>query len=186
METKLYNLRNGGGVRHWLFDKLVFQKTRDIIGGEMRAIITGSAPISPDVLEFLKICFMTDIHNGYGMTEGCGASTCAKQYDVTSGHVGGPMQSTKIRLRDLPDMGYTSADTPRRGEICFRGGTISEGYFDNEEKTNEQFVDGWLLSGDVGQIDEHGKITIIDRVKNIFKLANGEYVAPEKVENVLV
>lgn len=100
--------------------------------------------------------------------------------------MGGPLQSTKIRLRDIPEMGYMSTDVPRRGEICFRGGTISTGYFDNEEKTAEQFVDGWLLSGDVGQVDDNGQITIIDRVKNIFKLANGEYVAPEKVENVLV
>lgn len=83
-------------------------------------------------------------------------------------------------------MGYTTSGWPKRGEICFQGSSISDGYFDNIKKTEEQFVDGWLLSGDVGEIDQNGQIRIIDRVKNLFKLANGEYVAPEKVENIFV
>lgn len=164
----------------------MFSKTREALGGNTLAMISGSAPISKDVLDFLKICFITEIINGYGMTEGCGASTAAKFFDPESGHVGGPLQNTKIRLRDLPEMGYSTNSNPKRGEICFKGASISNGYFDNQEKTDEAFVDGWLLSGDVGEIDENGKITIIDRVKNIFKLANGEYVAPEKIENVFV
>jgi long-chain acyl-CoA synthetase len=80
------NLRAGKGTKHGLYDKLVFNKTREILGGEMRAMITGSAPISSDVLDFLRICFINEICNGYGMTEGTGASTCAKQYDPRSGH----------------------------------------------------------------------------------------------------
>jgi long-chain acyl-CoA synthetase len=184
--TKLKNLRAGRGLEHALFDRLVFRKTKEILGGRTRALISGSAPVSADVLDFLKVCFMGDICNGYGMTEGCGASTAAGVGDPTSGHVGGPLRNTKIRLRDLPELGYSSTDTPARGEICFKGASISNGYFCNPEKTAEQFVDGWLLSGDVGEIDELGTITVIDRVKNLFKLANGEYVAPEKIENVFV
>ena len=129
---------------------------------------------------------MTDVVNGYGMTEGCGASTSARLDDYETGQVGGPLPNCKIRLRDLPEMGYTSASNPKRGEICFKGASIGNGYFDNQEKTDETFVNGWLLSGDVGEIDENGKITIIDRAKNIFKLANGEYIAPEKIENAFV
>lgn len=129
---------------------------------------------------------MTDVVNGYGMTEGCGASTSARLGDYETGHVGGPLPNCKIRLRDLPEMGYTSASNPKRGEICFKGASIGNSYFDNQEKTDETFVNGWLLSGDVGEIDENGKITIIDRAKNIFKLANGEYIAPEKIENAFV
>ena len=129
---------------------------------------------------------MTDVVNGYGMTEGCGASTSARLDDYETGHGGGPLPNCKIRLRDLPEMGYTSASNPKRGEICFKGASIGNGYFDNQEKTDETFVNGWLLSGDVGEIDENGKITIIDRAKNIFKLANGEYIAPEKIENAFV
>lgn len=156
------------------------------MGGELRACVSGSAPISADVIDFLKICFISDVCNGYGMTEGCGASCAALMFDPRSGHVGGPCANTKIRLRDLPELGYMTTDNPRRGEICFQGSSISSSYFMNKEKSDEAFVDGWLLSGDVGEITEEGQMTIIDRAKNIFKLANGEYIAPEKIENVYI
>lgn len=78
VDAKLKNLRNGKGLHHKLFDKLVFDKTKAILGGEVRVCITGSAPISSDVIDFLKVSFMADVVNGYGMTEGCGASCSAK------------------------------------------------------------------------------------------------------------
>ena len=102
-----------------------------------------------------------------------------------AGHVGGPLPSVKIRLRDIPEMGYTSADRPYpRGEICFKGPSIFPGYFMNPDKNAEAFNQGWLMSGDVGVILPNGSVKIIDRAKNIFKLAQGEYIAPEKLENV--
>lgn len=137
VETKLRNLRSGKGLEHPLFDKLIFNKTKEILGGETRAMISGSAPISNDVLDFLKICFITDIANGYGMTEGCGAMASARLFDPESGHIGGPLQNTRVRLRDLPEMGYTTSGWPKRGEMCFKGSSITEGYFNNPEKTEE-------------------------------------------------
>ena len=83
-------------------------------------------------------------------------------------------------------MGYSSQATPPKGEICFWGPCIMKGYFKNPEKTNEAFHNDWLLSGDVGMIEPNGAIRIIDRAKNIFKLSQGEYIAPEKLENVYV
>lgn len=118
------------------------------------------------------------------MTETLGASTSAKIGDTETGHVGGPLPNTKVRLRDLPELGYVTSSNPPRGEICFKGASVMDGYFNNPELNEQSFEDGWLLSGDVGEIDADGRIKIIDRAKNLFKLDHGEYIAPEKVEGV--
>ena len=83
-------------------------------------------------------------------------------------------------------MDYSVKSDPPKGEICFAGSSIMSGYFKNPEKTAEALHDGWLWSGDVGSIDENGSIKIVDRVKNIFKTSQGEYIAPEKLEQVYV
>ena len=84
-------------------------------------------------------------------------------------------------------MGYTARDKPwPRGEICFKGPSIFQGYFKNEALNRAAIEDGWLMSGDVGIILPNGTIKIIDRAKNIFKMAQGEYIAPEKLENVYI
>ena len=133
-------------------------------------MLTGSAPISKEVLDFLQICFCCDFLEGYGLTETCAGSCTTLPGDSESGHVGGPVANVKIRLRDIPEMGFLSSSDPPRGEICFWGPSIMKGYFLNEEKTKEAFYNGWLLSGDVGQFFPNGSIKIIDRAKNIFKL----------------
>ena len=104
------------------------------------------------------------------------------------GTVGGPTPNTKIRLRDIPEMSYLSTDLPNpRGELQYHGTTTFKGYFKMPEKTAEAINDdGWINSGDVAVILPNGAIKFIDRAKNIFKLAQGEYVAPEKLENIYV
>lgn len=191
LETKLKNLRKNGKTTHALWDSLVFKKTAKVLGGRVKLMVTGSAPISGEVLDFLKVCFCAPILEGYGQTESGGVSTATWPNDPNSGHVGGPVTSQEIKLVDIPDMNYTSNDivegvpTPR-GEICFRGPPVIKGYFKMPEKTAEAIdSDGWLHSGDVGMICPDGSIKIIDRKKNIFKLSQGEYVAPEKIENIM-
>ena len=157
-----------------------------MLGGKVRIMITGSAPIAPEVLDFLKVCFCADIVEGYGLTETSGGSCVMIEGDPNTGIVGGPVQNVKIRLRDIPEMSYLHSDNPPRGEICFWGSSIMPGYFLNKEKTEESLKDGWLYSGDVGVIQPNGAIKIIDRAKNIFKLSQGEYISPEKLENVYV
>ena len=148
---------------------------------------TGSAPISMDVLNFLKVAFCCPILEGYGQTESTAASCVTMPDDPIAGHVGGPLPCMKIRLRDIPEMGYLSNDTPNpRGEICFKGPAVFKGYFQNPEKNKEAIIDGWLQTGDVGVILPNGAVKIIDRAKNIFKLSQGEYIAPEKLENVYI
>ena len=157
----------------------------------MRLMVTGSAPISKDVLKFLKIAFCCPINEGYGQTECTAAASASASNDSEVGHIGGPYPTCDFRLFDIPEMNYTSKDQDEqgnplpRGEICIRGFNVFRGYFQLPDKTAEALDEnGWLHTGDVGVLLPNGAVKIIDRKKNIFKLSQGEYVAPEKLEQV--
>lgn len=188
--TKLAAYRATGTVTHGCWDAVVFKKVKALVGGRVRLMLTGSAPISGEVLDFLKVCFCCPIIEGYGMTETSAGSFTTLPGDAVSGHVGGPQPNVKIRLKDVPEMGYLSTNPEPAGECVFWGPSIMTGYFKNPEKTAEAFdgppENGWLKSGDVVKVFPNGTIKIVDRAKNIFKLSQGEYVAPEKVENILI
>ncbi|KAG2500825.1 hypothetical protein HYH03_001587 [Edaphochlamys debaryana] len=174
-----------GGRWGKLYDRLVFSKIRAKLGGELKYMISGASPISEEVMNFLRICFGATVLEGYGMTEAACTISTTRAEDLTTGHVGAPNPAVEIKLVDLPEMGYTSRDTPYpRGEICVRGPCVFAGYYKDEVQTREVLdSDGWLHTGDVGAWLEGGRLKIIDRKKNIFKLAQGEYIAPEKIEN---
>ena len=189
--AKRSNIYESNEITHWFWDRLVFAKPRNAFGGRMRLAITGSAPISAKVVEFFRITTSAAMLEGYGMTETCAAATCSVFADhMQAGNVGIPLPNWEIKLQDVPDMGYLSTDktngvpTPR-GEICMRGGSCFSGYFKLDEKTREAIdSEGWLHSGDIGIFLPSGELKIIDRKKNLFKLAQGEYVAPEKIEQI--
>jgi long-chain acyl-CoA synthetase len=185
--AKQANVANAN-YTHWCYDTLIFKKVKALLGGRVRFMVTASAPIDLEVLNYLKVCFCCPIQEAYGLTEVSGGSTVTKSNDPNSGHVGGPLQTLRLRLKDVPEMGYTALDKPYpRGEVCMKGPTVFSGYFKRPEKTAEAFdSDGWFRSGDVGMIYPNGTIKIIDRAKNIFKLSQGEYIAPEKLENIFV
>jgi len=104
---------------------MVFKKVKAFLGGNVRYMLTGSAPITKDVLDFLKICFCCPILEGYGLTESSALSCVTDESDPVTGHVGGPVEAVKIRLKDLPEMSYMSTDVPYpRGEICLKGPSI--------------------------------------------------------------
>ncbi|XP_024926150.2 long chain acyl-CoA synthetase 7, peroxisomal isoform X2 [Ziziphus jujuba] len=169
-----------------IWDRLVFNKIRDKLGGRVRFLGSGASPLSPDVMDFLRVCFGCQVLEGYGMTETSCIISIMDEGDNLSGHVGSPNTACEIKLVDVPEMNYTSEDQPYpRGEICVRGPIIFQGYYKNEVQTREVLDDdGWLHTGDIGLWLPGGRLKIIDRKKNIFKLAQGEYIAPEKVENV--
>lgn len=182
-----------GNLNHFLYDKLVFGKIRETLGGHVRLMVTGSAPISKEILDFLRVCFSCPILEGYGQTECCAASVVTKSDDLIGGTVGGPVAACEIKLVDVPSLKYSSKDKDEngnpmpRGEICCRGPILFRGYFNDPENTKKSVdSDGWLHSGDIGAILPGNALKIIDRVKNIFKLSQGEYVAPEKLEVPLV
>ena len=156
-------------------------------------MITGSAPLSKEVLEFLQIAFCTKIQEGYGQTEATAISFLCDEKDPLAGHVGGVVTGLEAKIVDVPEMNYFAKDknpnnvyeTTPRGEVCLRGPHVFAGYYKLPEKTAESIDErGWLHSGDIGQMMPNGTLRIIDRKKNIFKLQQGEYVAPEKIESI--
>lgn len=162
-------------------------------GGRAQTYFTGSAPISPDVLKFLRVAFSAPIMEGFGQTETCSAIFLQRPEDPYAGHIGGPFTNIEFKLVDVPEMNYTSKDKgPNgefmpRGELCLKGGPIFKGYYREPEKTAETIdEDGWHHTGDVVMMLPNGALKIIDRRKNIFKLAQGEYIAPEKIENIFL
>ncbi|GJP54902.1 hypothetical protein CLOM_g13917 [Closterium sp. NIES-68] len=178
-------LKAGGGLKALPFwDTLIFKKVQKRVGGRCQVILSGGAPISAATQQFLAIAFGCPALQGYGLSETSAAGTITALEDPNTGHVGPPQPSVDMKLAPVPEMEYLPTDKPRpRGEICFRGASVMVGYYKQEEMTAEVIdSDGWFHTGDIGQVNEDGTLTIIDRKKNIFKLAQGEYVAAEKLE----
>nr|CAG8534239.1 8181_t:CDS:10 [Entrophospora candida] len=176
----------GKGLPSKPFDTLVFDKIKEQTGGRLRLALSGSAPISKETQEFLCVT-LCPIFQGYGMTEACGmAGTILTPELFTYGSVGTPVPCTEVKLVDVPDAGYKSTDTPNpRGEIWLRGPAVTPGYYKNEKVTKETFTeDGWLQTGDIGEWKPDGSLAVIDRKKNLVKLAHGEYIALERLESV--
>lgn len=171
-------------ARSGIWDALVFKKVRAKLLPQCRLVITGSAPMSSQTNDFLKVCLQCPVVQGYGLTETVGGMVCSIPGKSKSGTCGGPLPGVQVKLRDLPDMGYLTTDKPcPRGEICVKGDIVFTGYYNNEEATKKAFdEEGFFLTGDVGQWREDGALQIIDRAKNLFKLSHGEYVSPEALE----
>lgn len=145
---------------------------------------TASAPIAGSTLSFLRASLNIGIKQLYGLTETYGASTQGGSYESKPGSCGSVGIGEEVKLKEIPEMGYYAKDN--MGEVLFRGPMVFRGYFHNNSATSESFdSDGWFHTGDVAKIDrDTGRLFIIDRVKNFFKLSQGEYVSPEKVENL--
>lgn len=193
---KLNYLRKTGIYTHAFWDNIIFQKTRELIGGRLRAFVIAGAPLTQRLTESMKIFFSAPVIIGYGQTEISGAGLISHGDDNLPCTVGGCLASAEYKLIDLPELGYTTKDINKengqpepRGEILLRGFSVFKSYFNNEELTKKALDDeGWLHTGDVGALlTWHGNVLkVIDRAKAIFKLSQGEYIAPEKIENELI
>ncbi|KAJ1719378.1 medium-chain fatty acid-CoA ligase faa2, partial [Coemansia biformis] len=185
LRQKLERLEAGQGVHHALWDRIVCSKIRAVFGGRLEMAASGSAPLDGRVLNFLRVALAVTIREGYGTTECNALATASVLNENTSGHVGIPSPATDIRLRDVPEMNYRATDRPcPRGEILIRSASTFVGYYRDPEKTREAFDGEWLATGDIGQLNPDGNLQIIDRSKNIVKLAQGEYVAVEHLEAI--
>jgi len=168
-----------------ILNKLIFDKIKAQAGGRLRVMLSGGAPISAESLLFLRVCFSCAVIQGYGLTETGGGSTVQHVGDIDLRTAGPPLPGTKVKLVDVPDMKYFSSENPPRGEVWITGESLATGYFNNQELTLQDFRDGWFKTGDVGEWTPNGTLKIIDRIKNLTKLAHGEYIPLESVESKL-
>uniref|UniRef100_A0A8C9WIK4 Arachidonate--CoA ligase n=1 Tax=Scleropages formosus TaxID=113540 RepID=A0A8C9WIK4_SCLFO len=168
-----------------VWDKIFFSKIQASLGGRLRMIVTGAAPTSPAVLGFLRAALGCQVYEAYGQTECTAGCTFTTPGDWTSGHVGAPIPCNLIKLVDVPEKNYFASKG--EGEVCVKGPNVFKGYLKDPEKTAEALdPDGWLHTGDIGKWLPNGTLKIIDRKKHIFKLAQGEYISPEKIENIYI
>lgn len=176
-----------GSFTSTIYDNTVLKSVRALFGGRIKILSTSAAPIHADVLTFFKVALSIHIYEVYGLTEATGAVTFSHPSDPSAGHIGGPIPIVKLRLRDIPELECYHTDRPPKGELQVKGPNCFKGYFRNPKMTAEAFDgEGWVNSGDVAVIYPNGSIQIIDRVKNLFKLAQGVFIAPEKLENIYI
>lgn len=166
-------------------DKIVFSKVKERLGGNVRLILSGAAPLANHVETYLRVVLCASVLQGYGLTETCGGTFSAVPDELAMvGTVGAPLPNVDVCLESVPEMGYDALSNTPRGEICVRGNTLFSGYFKRDDLTKEVMVGGWFHTGDIGEWQLDGSMKIIDRKKNIFKLSQGEYVAVENLETI--
>jgi len=157
-------------VKQRLASKLVFSKWRAGVGGRLRYFVSGGAPLAP-ALSYAYIAAGIPILQGYGATESC--IVCANRPGNNKvGSIGIPFEGIELKIAE-------------DGEILIRGENVMRGYYGQPEATAAVLKDGWFYTGDVGYMDKQGRLYITDRKKDLFKLSNGKYVAPQLIESLL-
>lgn len=159
--------RGALALQYKVADKLVFSKLRARFGGRLRFFISGSAPLNRDIAEFFHAAGLL-ILEGYGLTESSAASFCNVPQSNRFGTVGPPLPGTAVKF--LED-----------GEILIQSRGVMRGYYNNPEATADVLQDGWLCTGDIGELDEAGHLKITDRKKELIKTSGGKYIAPQKL-----
>lgn len=172
---------------HTLYDRIWGRKVSSALGlDRATTVVSGSAPLDPSLQQFLRVALSSRVFQGYGLTETYAIALTQPADDFSVGNCGGVVPCAEACLVSVPDMEYTVSDKPHpRGELLLRGASVFTGYYNNEEETKKAFTeDGWFKTGDICSVDERGRFCIIDRRKNVLKLAQGEYLSPERIEGV--
>ena len=189
--TKLDNFHKYGVITHTLYDVLVFKKIRQMFGGKVDTILCASAPMQKALADDFKIFLSVPINEGFGMTELAGSAFCTCYHDLTNYTSGGVTGGAKLLIKSVKDLGYTVDDVIDgincpAGEICVKGPLVFKGYYKNDAENKRAFdEDGYFHTGDVCRMFPNfgNGIKIVDRVKEIFKLSQGEYIIPAKLES---
>ena len=190
--TKLDNYKKYGIVTHALYDLLVFKKIREMFGNRIKTVLCASAPLRKELADDFKVFLSVPVVEGLGMTELSGSPFCTNYNDYTNFTAGGVNWGARMLLKSVPDLGYTVDDEIEgikcpAGEMCLKGPLVFHGYYKNDEENKKCFdEEGYFHTGDVGRIfPNYGNgLKIVDRVKEIFKLSQGEYIIPAKLESV--
>ncbi len=169
----------GLSLKHALADKLVYSKIRSQMGGRLRLLISGSAPLGRELAEFF-FAIGIPVYEGYGLTETSPVIAVNYPGAVKLGTVGRVIPGVEVK------MGEETEDAEGRTgcEILVRGPNVTPGYHHQDERNGESFADGWFHTGDLGRRDPEGFLSITGRKKNLFKTSGGKYVSPEKLENL--
>ncbi|MCL4119737.1 UNVERIFIED_CONTAM: hypothetical protein GTU68_022259 [Idotea baltica] len=182
--------RNYSSIASRVLDKVIFNKVKAELGGSLRFIAIGGAPLSQQTKLKMNAIFGCNIQVGYGCTETTASLTSMDTDDIRVGHVGYPNPFMMVKLEDWLEGNYRTTDQPRpRGEIIAGGPCVTKGYFKLAEETKESFYmeDGvqWFRTGDIGEIDGTGVLYIIDRKKDLVKLKHGEFVSLGNIESII-
>lgn len=173
--------------KHALYDRIWGRNVTSALGlDRVKAMVSGAAPLDPSLHQFLRVVHGNHFVQGYGLTETYAVSLVQIEGDYSTGNCGAAAPCSELCLASVPDMDYLATDTPQpRGELLIRGTSLFSGYFKSEEETKAALLpDGWFRTGDICTVDARGRFQIIDRRKNVLKLAQGEYISPERIENV--
>jgi len=173
-----------------LVDRIVFKKVREELGGDLKRVVSGGAPLSPQSHYTFRAIFGVSLQIGYASTETSSCTSGTHEYDPRIGNCGHPCLRVLVRLEDWEEGNYKTTDLPcPRGEIVVGGPSVAKGYFKMPEETAKSFFieDGiqWFRTGDIGEIDSDGCIKIIDRKKDLVKLKHGEYISLGHTESLL-